>query len=206
MIKIVFSNKIINRANHYSKSFLLGLLGCSIFGCSLIIPQSTQRKIYVLGSTTEGQCLLERGLLERGLEQPLIIKQKASVPLYDTTKIWFRNGHELGYYQLAEWSESVSERLGRLLKDKLRCDGFEVANGGKLYLDILEFVHQAETRPGELRLRVRLSFNSMLEKDFEFKTEIDTYDVLGVVEAADILVATFLSEISLYLKINQHRL
>jgi hypothetical protein len=191
-----------NLENFYIRNFFLSLVVISFSGCSLIISKNSDRKIYVLGSHS-----LEQGCsLETENKSALEISQLDSVALYHSSKIWFKKGSELGYYQFAEFSEPVVDQLGRILKERLRCEQLDLSKSIKLNFTVLDFIHHADSSPGQMIFKVRISLNAQFTKDFEYKTKLETYDATGVVKAGDELIEAFQIDLISFIKDKQHRL
>ena len=192
---IIFSTGL----NQYLFNFLLMVLLFFVVSCGSLLPQATPKEIFVLGSQQEKFCdsHADKGIISN-------ISEQASPDFYRTQKIIFRKDSLLGSYQFAQWSEPVTERIGRLLAERFRCEGYQVASqsnakdptGMGITFTVLNFFHDTTISPGKFLgiFRVTRTKGSISEeKLFSIEKSVETFDVEGARKAADMVVEELLN-------------
>ncbi len=167
-------------------------LSFTFLSCSALLPKASQKKIFILAYSAAAECP------DSQVDTPQI-NESDSVPQFHTNKIWFQKGPELGYYQFAEWSEPVTDRIARIIKDAANCNQLSLPQSSRLDFSVLNFTHNAETQPGELSLVIRVSLKmadgQQKDKSFKYSEKLASYDVSGVVEASDEVIRKFLKDL-----------
>lgn len=186
----------------------LSTLFCLIqSGCGSLFPSAPPRQVFILASDSEKFCddAGPRGVINS-------IQERDSPEFYSTQKIFFRNGAELGSYQLSEWSEPTTQRLFRLLTERLRCEGYKLgslsadSNASDIVFSILDFSHQATNPPGIFQgmFRIqRLNNKGARETVLKVEAPADSFDVKGARKAADVVVQKFLDQATEWLKTSE---
>lgn len=175
--------------------FTLGLL--ALVSCGSLLPKPTPKEIFILGAKEEIFCESREG---KGKISE--IRVQASPDFFRSQKIYFRKDSQLGNYQFAEWSEPLTDRIQRLITEKLRCQGFEIASAASenpersiLNINILDFSQDISATPGKFGAVFRITQSrgeKISEELFSFETPVEVYDVQGARLAADQIVKQLL--------------
>lgn len=198
--------KIFQKKTWGSLSSLLApsvaLLWTSILSsCGSLLPEPTLKEVFILGADQEVFC---QSKSDKGVVSD--IKVQASPDFFRSQKIFFRKDAQLGNYQFSEWSEPLSDRIKRLLSERLRCQGFKIASsnhnleqqGVAININILDFSQDISEQPGKFKgvFRVTTIKGPKLEEFlFKFETAVESFDSSGARLAADQTVAELFKKI-----------
>ncbi|MHB0974383.1 MAG: ABC-type transport auxiliary lipoprotein family protein [Thiobacillus sp.] len=185
--------------------FALG--GCTIFGQNSDTPAVVY---YVLNDTGPRASPTPTPADAR----TLLVLDTATGGFYDTDQLAFsRSAGTRGQYQFARWTERPGKRFADLLRARLdRLGRYRVAGAGSylrgdLMLDtrLIDFYHDAATRPGQVRLELRaelvdLKRRALLgRRTFEQRVPVATYDAAGAAQASSQAVSRVLDDLSAWL-------
>lgn len=133
---------------------------------------------------------------------------------YDTDQlIYSRSADTRGQYQFARWTERPGKRLADLMRTRIERQGvWQVsATGGFARGDVLldtelvEFYHDATSRPGQLRLVLRAELVSLKHRTllgrrvFEQQVPLTSYDAAGAAQASSQAVSRVLDDLTAWL-------
>ena len=137
-----------------SKSICLVLLtACLAAACVNIDVESKGKQYYLLQDTGRGQCSQPAG------KSALLIDALPPSVFYSSTNVAYsKDTSNRGYYQYAQWTDRPANRVGLLVRDRLRqtCLYRQVALTGEgltgdyqLALRLTELYHDASAEPGQ---------------------------------------------------------
>ena len=176
------------------KSFGISLLFL-IIGCSLPFRDERTQEVFSLG----GSMAIPQAMTEQPVPAFLIVDDPLTSPLYDSRHIVFKKGEiERGFYQYAQWDESVSKRLSSLLLRYL--DGAKVfkavgrrtgVGDGDFLLssELLSFDHNIEGNPGVANISLRVELSDLRRRKlcgtniFNVTTSATRFSARGAAEA-----------------------
>jgi cholesterol transport system auxiliary component len=193
------------------KEFLLSALALALGGCVNIGEKSAGPAVtyYVLNDpvTVAGPAL-------PAAAPTLLVPDTASSGFYDSDQLVFsRSPDTRGQYQFARWTERPGRRFAALLRARLERQGvWQVsASGahvrGDLLLDteLIEFYHDAASKPGQVRLVLRAELvdlkqrTSLESRVFEQQVPVATYDAAAAAQASSVAVGRTLDELGAWL-------
>ena len=133
---------------------------------------------------------------------------------YDSDQlIYSRSADTRGQYQFARWTERPGKRLADLMRTRIERQGvWQVsATGGFTRGDVLldtelvEFYHDAASRPGQLRLVLRAELVNLKQRAlmgrrvFEQQVPLTSYDAAGAAQASSQAVSRVLDDLTVWL-------
>ena len=133
---------------------------------------------------------------------------------YDSDQlIYSRSADTRGQYQFARWTERPGKRLADLMRTRIERQGvWQVsATGGftrgdvLLDTELLEFYHDAASRPGQLRLVLRAELVNLKQRAlmgrrvFEQQVPLTSYDAAGAAQASSQAVSRVLDDLTVWL-------
>lgn len=155
--------------------------------------------------------LLRAEAHERSNAPTLLVPDTTAGGFYDTDQLVFsRSTGTRGQYQFARWTERPGKRFADLLRARLdRLGRYRVAAvggyvRGDLMLDtrLVEFYHDASSKPGTMRLELRaelvdLRHRTLLgRRTFEQRVPLASYDAAGAAQASNVAVGRVLDDLS----------
>ena len=144
----------------------------------------------------------------------LLVLDTTTGSYYDTDQIVFsRSAGTRGQYQFARWTERPGKRFADLMRARLDHLGtyqITAAGGyvrGDLLLDteLVEFYHDASSKPGQVRLVLRaelvdLKRRALLgRRAFEQQVPLASYDAAGTAQASNLAVSRALDDLVAWL-------
>jgi cholesterol transport system auxiliary component len=144
----------------------------------------------------------------------LVVLDAHASSFYDSDQLVFsRTPGTRGQYQFARWAERPGKRLGELMRARIDAQGaWQVSQGGGyvrgdrlLDTALLEFYHDASTRPGEVRLVLRAELVDLTARQvigrhvFEQRAPLDHYDAAGAAKASAVAVGRLLDDLVAWL-------
>jgi cholesterol transport system auxiliary component len=141
----------------------------------------------------------------------LLVLDTTTSGFYDTDQLIFsRSAGTRSRYQFARWTERPGKRFASLMRARLDQQGgwnVSAASGyvrGDLLLDteLVEFYHDAASKPGQVRMKLRAELIDMKKHSlrgrrvFEQKVPLTTYDAAGAARASSLAVGRMLDELT----------
>ena len=193
------------------KGFLLLALALVLGGCVNIGEKSASPAVtyYVLDDP-----VTVAGSAAPAAAPTLLVPDTASNGFYDSDQLVFsRSADTRGQYQFARWTERPGRRFAALMRARLERQGvWQVsASGayvrGDLLLDteLIEFYHDAASKPGQVRLVLRAELvdlkqrTSLGRRVFEQQVPVATYDAAAAAQASSVAVGRVLDELGAWL-------
>ncbi|MCD6705083.1 MAG: PqiC family protein [Thiobacillus sp.] len=148
----------------------------------------------------------------------LLVLDTTTGGFYDTDQLVFsRSDGTRSQYQFARWTERPGKRFADLMRTRLDRQGawnVSAAGGyvrGDMLLDteLVEFYHNAASKPGQMRLVLRAELVDLKRRTllgrrvFEQQVPLTTYDAAGAAQAANLAVSLALDELSAWLAMLQ---
>jgi cholesterol transport system auxiliary component len=151
-----------------------------------------------------------------GVESPpiLLVLDTTAGSFYDTDQLVFsRSAGTRGHYQFARWTERPGKRFAELMRSRLdRLGAYRVAAAGgyvrgDLLLDteLVEFYHDAASRPGQVKLVLRAELVDLKRRAllgrrvFEQQVPLTTYDAAGAAQASNQAISRALDDLTAWL-------
>jgi cholesterol transport system auxiliary component len=144
----------------------------------------------------------------------LLVLDTTTGSFYDTDQLVFSDSPETrGQYQFARWTERPGKRFADLMRARLdRQGGWHVsAAGGYVRGDVLldtelvEFYHDASSKPGQVRLELRAELVDLKQRKllgrrvFEQQVPLTRFDAAGAAQASSLAVSRTLDELAAWL-------
>ena len=144
----------------------------------------------------------------------LLVLDTTTGSYYDTDQLVFsRSAGTRGQYQFARWTERPGKRFADLMRARLDYLGtYQVtaAGGyvrGDLLLDteLVEFYHDASSKPGQVRLVLRAELVDLKQRTllgrrvFEQQVPLTSYDAAGTAQASNLAVSRALDDLVAWL-------
>jgi cholesterol transport system auxiliary component len=144
----------------------------------------------------------------------LLVLDTTTGSYYDTDQIVFsRSAGTRGQYQFARWTERPGKRFADLMRARLDHLGtYQVtASGGYVRGDLLldtelvEFYHDASSKPGQVRLVLRAELVDLKRRTllgrrvFEQQVTLASYDAAGTAQASNLAVSRALDDLVAWL-------
>lgn len=196
------------------KSILvLAGLGLALAGCVNIGSQRETPPIqyYVL---SDAAAVAANSAAPSADVPTLLVLDTTAGSFYDTDQLIFsRSENTRAQYQLARWTERPGKRFTHLMRNRLERQGswhISAAGGhvrGDMLLDteLVEFYHDATSKPGRVRLVLRAELFDLKQRKllgrsvFEHWVPVATYDAVGAAEASSQAVGRTLDDLSAWL-------
>jgi cholesterol transport system auxiliary component len=144
----------------------------------------------------------------------LLVLDTTAGSFYDTDQLVFSSSPDTrGQYQFARWTERPGKRFADLMRARLDLQGnwhVSAAGGyvrGDLLLDteLVEFYHDASSKPGQLRLELRAELVDLKQRTllgrrvFEQQVPLTSYDAAGAAQASNQAVSRALDDLTAWL-------
>jgi len=144
----------------------------------------------------------------------LLVLDTTAGSFYDTDQLVFSSSPGTrGQYQFARWTERPGKRFADLMRARLDRQGswhVSAAGGyvrGDLLLDteLVEFYHDASTKPGQVRLELRAELVDLKQRTllgrrvFEQQVPLTSYDAAGAAQASNQAVSRALDDLTAWL-------
>jgi cholesterol transport system auxiliary component len=144
----------------------------------------------------------------------LLVLDTTTGSFYDTDQLVFSNSAGTrGQYQFARWTERPGKRFADLMRTRLERQGVwhvSAAGGyvrGDVLLDteLVEFYHDASSKPGTLHLELRAELVDMKQRKllgrrvFEQQVPLSSFDAAGAAQASSQAVSRVLDELGAWL-------
>lgn len=144
----------------------------------------------------------------------LLVLDTTTGSFYDTEQLVFsRSAGTRSQYQFARWTERPGKRFADLMRARLDRQGswnVSAAGGyvrGDLMLDteLVEFYHDAASKPGQMRLVLRAELVDLKQRAllgrrvFEQQVLLTTYDAAGAAQAANLAASRALDDLTVWL-------
>lgn len=158
-------------------------------GCVNIDIESPVKNYYMLNDTGQAVCRAAPG------SAALLIDVLLPVAFYNVPNLAYgRNAESRGYYQFSQWVERPANRIGFLLRERLRgaCLYRQVALSGEgmsgelqLAVKLIEIYHDTATEPGQARIVLdaqlirRDTARLLAQKTFAASAPAASYDARG---------------------------
>lgn len=193
-----------------SKSIWPALLAAVLAtACVNIDVESRGKQYYLLQDLGHGQCSRPAGT------SALLIDALIPSVFYTATNVAYSKGAgNRGYYQYAQWTDRPANRMGLLVRDRLRqtCLYRQVALTGEgltgdyqLALRLTELYHDASDNPGrsvvelDVQLIRRDSARLQAQKTFRATAPAAGFDAQGASAGFDQAVSRLLDELAAWL-------
>lgn len=183
---------------------------CSVIlmsGCSIPLKDDRTQELFSLGAAVE----MPKKEPQK-LNAYLLVDDPISSPLYDSRRIVFRKSDlERGYYQYAQWDESVSRRFGSLFVRCIDSSGGFSSVGRRsgvgagdflLTSEIVSFDHAVQNPPGHVIVTLRTELSDVQKhklcgsNTFEVTAQSSDYSARGAAEAFSKAVADLCGKVS----------
>ncbi len=144
----------------------------------------------------------------------LLVLDTTTGSFYDTDQLIFSRGTGTrGQYQFARWTERPGKRFADLMRARLdRLGNYQVAAAGGyvrgdvlLDTELVEFYHDAASRPGHVRLVLRAELVDLKQRKllgrqaFEQQVPLASYDAAGAAQASNLAVGRALDDLIVWL-------
>ena len=179
-------------------------------GCSLKLGKRTNSKTYyVLQDPGSGKTRYRKRPLSLRLEET------TAPALASSRKIVFsRSPDTRSFYQYASWTETPPKVFTRLLLDRLEAAGLftsvcrrpaVVHTDLRLAVELIELYHDADSRPGTARIKIRTQLfdyrkkTTIAQHSFSRQVAVATYDAKGAVQGFSQSVGLILDDVVAWL-------
>lgn len=192
------------------KPLWMGLMALALLaGCVNIDVESKGKQYYLLQDIGRGQCNQPAGT------SALLIDVLVPSIFYTAPNMAFSKGtNSRGYYQYAQWTDRPANRMGLLVRGRLRqtCLYRQVALTGEgltgdyqLSLRLTDLYHDASDNPGQAVIELdaqlirRDSARLQAQKTFRATAPATGFDAKGASAGFDQAVARLLDELTAWL-------
>ncbi|RLB70973.1 MAG: hypothetical protein DRH04_02670 [Deltaproteobacteria bacterium] len=180
------------------------------FGCSLKLGEKPASKTYYVLQDPGG-----KGKAYRERPLSLLLGEATAPALVSSRKIVFsRTPDTRSFYQYASWTETPPRLFTRLLLDRLEKAGLfssvcrrpaVVHTDLQLSVTLIEFYHDAGSRPGTAKIKIRAQLfdnrkkTTIDQRCFSRQAAVPTYDARGAVRGFSRAVGLILDDMVTWL-------
>jgi len=181
----------------------------ALAGCASLPGPAQSVTHYVLNPSASA------GRVDHGHPGTLLLREMAASAFYQTTGlVYSRKPDTRAHYQFAAWTELPSLRLTWLLRQHLEAAGAfaavaplasGVVGDYQLNTRLLDFYHDAATKPGVVHLNVeadlvdRAQGKLVAHRVFAVQAPVASYDAAGAAEAMNQAAGELIDEITVWL-------
>lgn len=181
----------------------------ALAGCVNIDLEAPPKGYYLLRDDGQAACQAKPA------DVGLLIDVLSPVSFYNAPNLAFgRNAEGRGYYQYAQWVERPANRVGLLLRDRLRAaclyrqvalSGEGVSGERQLTIKLIDFYHDTATPPGEARIVLdvqlirRDTARLVAHKTFTASAPATSFDAAGAAAGFNRALPKMLDEIGAWL-------